>query len=97
MFVFVSLENFPSSDLLAETSTGLEASLSNSNSCRYLEGNTQNTLFGQPVCGQVQKGRRKKLFCKAVLKPAVQNRKCSHGVCKSRQANKEVWQRSDNV
>lgn len=28
-------ENFPLSDLLAETSTGLEASMSNSTSCRY--------------------------------------------------------------
>ncbi|XP_028254062.1 ral GTPase-activating protein subunit beta-like [Parambassis ranga] len=31
---FVCLENFPLSDLLAETSTGLEASTSNSTSCR---------------------------------------------------------------
>lgn len=35
--VFNLLENFPLSDLLAETSTGLEASLSNSTSCRYAQ------------------------------------------------------------
>lgn len=35
VIVFVFLENFPLSDLLAETSTGLEASMSNSTSCRY--------------------------------------------------------------
>uniref|UniRef100_A0A8C5DL61 Ral GTPase-activating protein subunit beta n=1 Tax=Gouania willdenowi TaxID=441366 RepID=A0A8C5DL61_GOUWI len=32
---FDDIENFPLSDLLAETSTGLEASMSNSTSCRY--------------------------------------------------------------
>ncbi len=45
VIVFVFLENFPLSDLLAETSTGLEASMSNSTSCRYSEVNTQNTLL----------------------------------------------------
>lgn len=66
-FVSVFLENFPLSDLLAETSTGLEASMSNSTSCRYSEVYTQSTLL--PVWrtygtwtgfGQVQKGRTKK-------------------------------------
>ncbi|XP_014834121.1 PREDICTED: ral GTPase-activating protein subunit beta [Poecilia mexicana] len=42
---FDDIENFPLSDLLAETSTGLEASMSNSTSCRYSEVTTESTLL----------------------------------------------------
>lgn len=45
LFVCLFIENFPLSDLLAETSTGLEASMSNSTSCRYERVCAHNALL----------------------------------------------------
>lgn len=55
--VSVLLENFPLSDLLAETSTGLEASMSNSTSCRYSPELARSPIDSGPTffSGQVQK------------------------------------------
>lgn len=109
VIVFVFLENFPLSDLLAETSTGLEASMSNSTSCRYSDVYSQNTLLlvlrthgSRTGFGQVQKCRRKrKQFCKTAyaLTCRITNsakQEVQHAVCAKAGREKELAVSCDN-